>query len=792
MYSAGEANGKKSTHNSKRSLETSVVEVGKNSMGNKSSSVAFNDASNEVQQPLTEHNDVKNKESSTLIWFDPTIGSNQDTEHTKQQLRSINDYVIFHTDLDECIRSIQSIDKEKVFLITSGVKAPLLLPHVSELRQLDSVFVFCMNRDRYKHLLDEYAKIIGIYTELGELYASIRQELEHFHEHLQTFSIFDQHQKCIKTLSQQSAEFLWFQLFHHVILDLPRNQQAKQRMIDVCRNYYRGNKKQLKLIDEFERDYRPEDAIRWYSKQSFVYRLVNKALRNEDLEQLRAFRFFIGDLSKQLAQKQQTMLSSAKTNLTLYRGTKLDREEFERLKENQGKTISTNGYLSTSRRKQPALRFAMKTTQRTDVVGVLFQIHCDVENIGTSVIYADITAFSMYPAEKEVLFDMNASFKLDSIEDEGSIQVINMSVSNQGEKITKNYIELMQTQIEEKSAAIVFGRLMCDMGEYHRSQVYFEELLREPNEEDVAWIELNIGRALDYKSEWEEARKYYERAHDRMISADPPRLKDSAQAIKNGGCLLHHQGKYDDALCFYQQALKIRKMCYPSGHADIATTLNNIGVALCRLERYDEALEHHKCVLEMNEKLYPSGHAAIANCLNNIGQVLYSRGEFDDAYGYYQKALQMRKEYYPSDHVDISVSLNNIGNVLSNQGRFDEALGYYHQAFEMQEKFYPSGHPHIAKTLHGTGDVLRQQEKYDSALDYYQQAYQMRERFLSSDDVRLAVTLDSIGCCYEKQARLELAFEFYQKALTIYQKRSPVGHHGRLKTEQSIRRITSS
>jgi hypothetical protein len=91
------------------------VEVGENIMGNTSSSEVFNNTWNEAQQPLTEQNDIRNKESSTLIWFDPTIGSNEDTEHTQQQLRAINDYVIFHTDLAECIRSIQSTNTEKIF-----------------------------------------------------------------------------------------------------------------------------------------------------------------------------------------------------------------------------------------------------------------------------------------------------------------------------------------------------------------------------------------------------------------------------------------------------------------------------------------------------------------------------------------------------------------------------------------------------------------------------------------------------------------------------------------------------
>jgi hypothetical protein len=40
-------------------------------------------------------------------------------------------------------------------------------------------------------------------------------------------------------LSKESAEFLWFQVFNSVIARFPHNQQAKQQMIDIFREYYR-------------------------------------------------------------------------------------------------------------------------------------------------------------------------------------------------------------------------------------------------------------------------------------------------------------------------------------------------------------------------------------------------------------------------------------------------------------------------------------------------------------------------------------------------------------------------
>ena len=93
---------------------------------------------------------------------------------------------------------------------------------------------------------------------------------------------------------------------------LPHDHKAKQQMIDACRDYYRGHKTVLSKIDEFTSTYNANDCIRWYTKDTFVYKLINKALRTEDIEQLYTFRYFITDLSKSLyqefAQLRNTML----------------------------------------------------------------------------------------------------------------------------------------------------------------------------------------------------------------------------------------------------------------------------------------------------------------------------------------------------------------------------------------------------------------------------------------------------------------------------------------------------
>ena len=139
-----------------------------------------------------------------------------------------------------------------------------------------------------------------------------------------------------------------------------------------------------------------------------------------------------------------------------------------------------------------------------------------------------------------------------------------MSASSDGEVITKDYIELIRVESQEKSFGIIFGKLLCDLGEYDKSQKYFEQLLKKPDGEDIAWIEFNIGRALYFKGQWEEARKHYDRVSSQMMNAQPTRTKDLAHVIDNIGVILDTQEKYAEAFEYHQRALEIKEKYYPS------------------------------------------------------------------------------------------------------------------------------------------------------------------------------------------------------------------------------------
>ncbi len=290
----------------------------------------------------------------------------------------------------------------------SGAFARRVLSQSHSHRPLVAVFVFCANRQNHESLMQEYNKVIGIFTDQDSLLKSIREKMNLVEKQTLAFSLFDQKQKSLKDVSKESASFLLHQTLIYVLRQMPQDEQSKKDMLNMCRDYYQKNKHELKKIEEFKQSYSSEKAIEWYTDECFLYKLLNKALRTEDMELLYTFRFFIIDLCAAI--EQESHHSKDKGHLTLYRGTQIPGEELQKLKENVGKIISTNGFLSTSRNINISLRFIHSNVISDGFQCVLFEIRVDPSL--KAVKLADVGDRSRIEGEEEVLFSLNSLFKI--------------------------------------------------------------------------------------------------------------------------------------------------------------------------------------------------------------------------------------------------------------------------------------------------------------------------------------------------------------------------------------------
>lgn len=143
-----------------------------------------------------------NKETVTLIWFDPTIDLlNQPT------WRDLNDHFSVYTDLHRCHSFIQSIVNEKIFLITSGPCASSVLSQIGD--RIDRLFILSPEREKYLYLLGTSPRIVGVFGTRKELEKGLEKHLHLTHKQVERFNFYDQHGKGARNISEKTAEFLW-------------------------------------------------------------------------------------------------------------------------------------------------------------------------------------------------------------------------------------------------------------------------------------------------------------------------------------------------------------------------------------------------------------------------------------------------------------------------------------------------------------------------------------------------------------------------------------------------------
>ncbi|CAF1691376.1 unnamed protein product, partial [Adineta ricciae] len=152
---------------------------------------------------------------------------------------------------------------------------------------------------------------------------------------------------------------------------------------------------------------------------TFLYRLLNKALREQDIDILYSLRYFIKDLHEQLTDLHSRQVSTqtpeeSKSIITVYRGQLINTQEFDqKLRNNLNGFLSVTNFLSTTVSKPLATIFAGNGTE-IHMQSILFQI--DIESAINKFPYANISSESAFgDTEGELLFTMGAVFRILSI-----------------------------------------------------------------------------------------------------------------------------------------------------------------------------------------------------------------------------------------------------------------------------------------------------------------------------------------------------------------------------------------
>ncbi|CAF1480183.1 unnamed protein product [Adineta ricciae] len=730
-----------------------------------------------------------NYEQVTLVWLDSHARNNgpfaDDIHLTEELLRKLNDYVMLFDNELECLTYVDSVKNETVLLIVSGRCATSnLLDALQKLSYVDSIFIFCQNKNNYERLKEKYKKVVGIFTEQRNLGESIRNAIELIDRQSTIFALYNvDKQKSMRDLSRESGSFIFLQLIKQVIKRMAMNNgsadDSKQEMVDKCRLYYRGNEKELENIKEFDKHYTPNQAIKWYTRDSFVYKLINKALRTEDIDSLYTYRFYIVDICECLTENCQ-ILRDVASDVTVYRGMKMRRAEIERLQESIGHHIAVNGFFSTSRDRSVAEMYAginaaqPVSSVAEDTESVVFVIYADLE-VHPDLILADVCCLSSFRDEGEVLFDLGTVFKILSFtyDIDKNYRICHMEASDEGRTIAQGYLDFKQKELHSSSdIEIVFGDLLHVMGEWLKSRAYFENLAtRRINDPQ---IHLGIARTYESLNQSDQALQHLSQAYDLAMQDNPERLSLAAK-ICHYICRVHSFcNNFNDAPLFNRKALELYRQAGEHDNREgIALALiaaGNIHFLKCE---HDISLEHYQRALEIYMELYPFDHPDKGVALSSLSLSYYLRGEYECALKHMLECVAVHERLLPTDHPHCAVGHTSVGKLLYKQGKYSEALEQFHYAMGLFDKRRTNHHRNYALLLNNIGKTLYRLNKLDEAYEQYNKAMQFIEKLFltkSTDHADLAYTWKNFGEL--RMARFDAtgALSLFERARDMYKR----------------------
>ncbi|CAF4061603.1 unnamed protein product [Adineta steineri] len=666
----------------------------------------------------------------SLLWLHEYMDeTNKVFQNNLAQLQTIANDVNVFNQRDECIDFLTDDQNIKYFLVVENTITQQIMPLINDIRQLDSVYILSDIKILHEECATKWRKIRSVHTNIDNLCQGLQMDLKQYNQDSIAMSFVTVNDmEPTDNLNQLEPTFMYTQIFKETLLNMEYNTQAIKEFVTYCRNNDCGSKI---VINRFEKEYKPQSAIWWYTFTSFIYCMLNDSLRCMDGNTIINMGFFIHDLHKQIQQLHQQQRSTYEYKpFIVYRGQGLSKANFEKLRKTKDSLISFNNFLSTSLEEAVSLVFARSASETADMIGILFKMLIDprVE----SVPFASIKAISYFTEEDEILFSMHTVFRVNAIKqmnDESQLYQVELQLTSDDDQELRLLTDQLREEAVGDNGWYRLGSLLLKIGQFNKAEELYNVLLEQASDED-------------------EKALYYNQLGN---------VKDD-------------QGEFEKAIWYYEQGLEISQKKLPLNHRSLATSYNNIGVVYNAMGEYSKALSYHEKVLEIEQNVLPSINPALAISYHNIGGVYDKMGEHSKALSYYEKALEIYEKTVPSNHPSLVTSYNNIASLYDDMGEYSKALSFHEKAFEIDQKTLPSNHPDLADSFNNIGSVYYKTGEYSKALPYFEKALEICQKPLPSDHPLLATSYNNIGCVYKNMKDYAKALSYYERALDIWQR----------------------
>ncbi|CAF4008490.1 unnamed protein product [Rotaria sp. Silwood1] len=406
----------------------------------------------------------------------------------------------------------------------------------------------------------------------------------------------------LQNLNKEQASFLWYQLLIKVLKRIPSTSVSHNDLLTKCRLEHSNNNIKLGEIQEFEDTYNSDNVIAWYTRDAFLYRLINKALKEKDIIVMYKFRFVLIDLHDRLVQLHGAYINSLKSHestiseLVVFHGQGLTLTELQNLKGNIKGRISMNSFLVASTSREIALLSAGNGSGRQVVESVFFEIHCPIMNYFTKP-FAHIQQYSYSKTKDEILFSIGTVFHLAFVETlTDQLWHVKLILCNNENDVNLNGpVDNLKSYIENAPEISILTDLLLSMNEIDKVKHFNYMILKDlPFDHcDRIHVQKNIGKICLFEGNYSAALKHFKQALQISRKLRPQDFSSISSIMNNIGYVYKELCNYSQSIKYHRKALQIQKNILINNDFELATTYSNLGVVHMCLSNYQLALNYH-------------------------------------------------------------------------------------------------------------------------------------------------------------------------------------------------------
>ncbi|UJR10994.1 hypothetical protein I4U23_015178 [Adineta vaga] len=758
------------------------------------------------------------RDKFVCIWLDKQSNRSDDYTYIHNTLQTILDSFRTYRNANQCVDYIFNLKNMKGILITIDTFAEEIIPVIHNCEQINSIYILTSKKTTYQAWIKDYSKIHGIFHDRKQLADEIKRDITQSQTDTLSISLISSTDVSSHDINRQDPSFMYSQLLKEIILNDHKEEkedETRQDMLQYCRTIYANNPDTLTILDEFEQNFIPELSIYWYTRECFLYRILNKALYTPEPHVLYKLRYFLRHLHQQIV-SQATLQRTNLLPMTVYRGQSISLDQIEKLQRNVGGFLSFNNFLSTSRQRDVAMNFLLGFE-----ISVLFEmkINPSIDKFP----FANIEHLSYQQGnetEEEFLFSTGTVFRILQIDKTDDLfYSVQLTLSVDTDEQLAEYTKQTREEIRSPHSFLSLLKLMHQLSQYdniedfakmfHNDQTLVTDIILSGgihhvfgsiyNERDQPKKALkhlqeslsqyltimpadhpklsptynNIGSAHATQSDYETALTFYQLALDCQSNSSNPDVSSIVAYTNNIASIYFQQKQYTKALESHKHALKLQLEHFGDNNSSLTNTYNIISVIYYKLNDPEQAERYREKATALQENTTRSDPSSSAACLLTTGTVCFSQGQYQDALNNFNQALKIQQQYLLPNNPAFLTTYNCIGNAYYKQNRFDEALRYHKRALELEEHCLSHDHSSIASRYFNLSKDYVGLSQWSDALSNALHARKLMQKSTNNDSSDVLSILQHLAYIYKQQQNYQEALNYYQRAVELQKKDFP-------------------